>query len=151
MTYRSNDEGLERSTDTWMIAGLVFMIVLIVAFAVYLFNEPTGRADAVEAHETVLTALGTELYDLNCASCHGAEGEGGIGPALNSQEFLTEADDGQIFALISVGIPGSAMSAYSLDFGGPLTAEEIDGLTTYIRSWEEDAPENPEWRSCCEK
>ena len=42
------------------------------------------------------------------------------------------------------------MSPYLLDFGGPLTAEEVDGLATYLRSWEEEAPENPEWRACCE-
>ncbi len=149
MTYRSNDESLERSTDKWMIWGLVFMIVLIVGFVAYLWFEPAGRADALEAHEAGLTELGTELYELNCASCHGADGEGGIGPALNSQEFLTAADDAQIKALISVGIPGSLMSPYLLDFGGPLTAEEVDGLATYLRSWEEEAPENPEWRACC--
>ena len=150
MTYRSNDESLERSTDKWMVWGLVFMIVLIVAFAAYFWFEPTGRADALEAHEATLTEMGAELYGLNCASCHGAEGEGGIGPGLNSQEFLTSAVDGQISALISVGVPGSLMSPYALEFGGPLTAEEIDGLTTYLRSWEEEAPENPDWRSCCE-
>ncbi len=150
MTYRSEDPGLEQSTNKWMVWGLVFMIVMIVGFVVYLFLEPTGRADALEAHEATLTAMGSELYELNCASCHGADGEGGIGPALNSQEFLTAATDDQITALISVGIPGSLMSAYLLEFGGPLTAEEIDGLTTYLRSWEEDAPEVPDWRACCE-
>jgi mono/diheme cytochrome c family protein len=130
--------------------GLGFMIVLIVAFAVYLLVEPTARADSLDEHTTTLAAMGAEIYELNCTSCHGADGEGGIGPALNSQEFLTAANDDQITAIISVGIPGSPMSAYSLDFGGPLTAEEIDGLTAYLRSWEEDAPENPDWRSCCE-
>lgn len=150
MTYRSNDPQLERSTDKWMVWGLVFMVVLIVGFAVYLWLEPTARADSLEEHTIVLEEMGAELYGLNCASCHGADGEGGLGPALNSEQFLTSADDDQINALISVGIPGSQMSAYLLEFGGPLTAEEIDGLTTFLRSWEEDAPDNPEWRACCE-
>jgi mono/diheme cytochrome c family protein len=150
MTYRSEDPSLEQSTNKWMVWGLVFMIVMIVGFVVYLLLESTGRADALEAHEVTLTAMGTELYELNCVSCHGADGEGGIGPALNSQEFLTSANDTQIKTLISVGIPGSPMSAYALEFGGPLTAQEIDGIATYLRSWEEDAPENPDWRACCE-
>ena len=149
MTYRSEDPGLERSTDKWMMWGLAFMMVMIVGFVAYFLYEPTARADALETHEAGLTAMGAELYELNCVSCHGADGEGGIGPALNSQEFLTAADDTQIKALISIGIPGSLMSAYALDFGGPLTAQEIDGLATYLRSWEEDAPENPDWRACC--
>ena len=150
MTYRSPNPGLEASTNKWMAWGLAFMIMLIVGFVAYLWFEPTARADSLEEHTTVLAEMGAELYDVNCASCHGADGEGGIGPALNSQEFLTAAKDDQITAIITVGIPGSPMSAYSLDFGGPLTAEEIDGLTAYLRSWEEDAPENPEWRACCE-
>lgn len=150
MTYREPDSGLEASTNKWMAWGLGFMIVLIVTFAVYLWVEPTARADTLEEHTTTLVAMGAELYELNCTACHGIDGEGGIGPALNSQEFLTAAKDDQITAIISVGIPGSLMSAYALDFGGPLTAEEIDGLTAYLRSWEEDAPENPDWRSCCE-
>ncbi len=134
MTYRSEDPRLERSTNKWMVWGLVFMVVMIVGFIVYLLLEPTGRADATEAHESSLTAMGSELYDANCASCHGAEGEGGIGPGLNSQEFLTAAKDAQINAMISFGIPASLMSAYSLEFGGPLTADEIDALTTFLRS-----------------
>jgi len=150
MTYRSPDTQLEQSTNKWMVWGLMFMIVMIVGFVAYFWYEPTARADSLEEHTTVLTEMGAELYDLNCASCHGADGEGGIGPALNSQEFLTAANDDQITAIIAVGIPGSLMSAYSLDFFGPLTAEEIDGLTTYLRSWEEEAPENPDWRACCE-
>ncbi len=149
MTYRSDDPQLEESTNKWMAWGLVFMALMILMFPLYLWYEPSGRAEALETHEASLAEMGGDLYGFNCASCHGADGEGGIGPSLNSQEFLTSADDGQIKALIAVGIPGSLMSAYSLDFGGPLTSEQIDGLTIYLRSWEEDAPDNPDWRACC--
>ncbi len=38
------------------------------------------------------------------------------------------------------------MSAYSLDYGGPLTSEQIQSVVTYIRSWEPDAPDRPDWR-----
>ena len=103
MTYRSPDPGLEASTNKWMAWGLAFMIMLIVGFVAYLWFEPTARADSLEEHTTVLAEMGAELYDVNCASCHGADGEGGIGPALNSQEFLTAAKDDQITAIITVG------------------------------------------------
>ncbi len=116
----------------------------------YAGGNPDGFMDRADSPTLErIPDLLAELYELNCVSCHGADGEGGIGPALNSQEFLTAADDTQTKALISIGIPGSLMSAYALDFGGPLTAQEIDGLATYLRSWEEDAPENPDWRACC--
>ena len=38
------------------------------------------------------------------------------------------------------------MSAYSQDFAGPLTSEQIKAITVYIRSWEQDAPDRPDWR-----
>ncbi|MDH3250179.1 MAG: hypothetical protein OEQ47_14520, partial [Acidimicrobiia bacterium] len=84
---------------------------------------------------------------LNCSSCHGLNGEGGIGPALNSMQFLQASTDEQTELLISVGVPGSQMSAYSLDYGGPLTSEQIRSLAIFIRSWEDDAPDVPGWRN----
>ncbi len=149
MTYRSNDPQLEASTNKWLVGGPVFMALLILMFPVYLLYEPSSRAEALETHEASLAEMGSDLFGFNCASCHGADGEGGVGPALNSQQFLTTANDIQIKALIAVGIPGSLMSAYSLEFGGPLTSEQIDGLTTFLRHWEEDAPDDPDWRACC--
>lgn len=149
MTYRDYDDELESSTNTWMLWGLVLMVVFIIAFLAYLLYEPTGRANALESHDEHLVEMGAEFYGMHCVACHGANGEGGIGPALNSQQFLGSAEDSQIKALITVGIPGSQMAAYSIDYGGPLTAEEIDAITKYIRHWEEEAPDNPDWRACC--
>lgn len=149
MTYRSTDEDLETSTNTWMLWGLVFMVVLILGFLVYTWLEPSARADSLEEHQTGLAAQGADLFALNCSSCHGPQGEGAVGPALNSQQFLTTTVDEQIESLIATGIPGSLMTAYSIDFGGPLTFEEINALTAHLRGWEETAPDNPDWRSCC--
>ncbi|MBT8211747.1 MAG: hypothetical protein KJN71_01245, partial [Acidimicrobiia bacterium] len=56
------------------------------------------------------------------------------------------SSDDQTSLLISVGVPGSQMSAYSLDYGGPMTSEQIKAITTFLRSWEEDAPDRPDWR-----
>ena len=86
------------------------------------------------------------MWSLNCASCHGLNGEGGIGPALNSEQFLTSATDEQFQLLVSVGVPGTQMNAYSQDFGGPLTSEQIKALASYVRSWEDSAPDLPDWR-----
>lgn len=48
---------------------------------------------------------------------------------------------------MSVGVPGSQMGAYAQDFGGPLTSEQIKAISIFVRSWEEKAPDNPEWRA----
>jgi mono/diheme cytochrome c family protein len=94
-----------------------------------------------------MVSQGEHLFEIECAGCHGQEGRGGTAPALNSQQFLTAADDTQIASLITVGVPGSPMSAYSIDYGGPLTAEQIEAITAYLRSLEEDAPDDPDWRT----
>ena len=146
MPERPEDRALEESTNRWMRWGLVIMLVMVAIFPVYRFYEPSNRADALETHLASLAEQGRELWSVNCAACHGSDGQGGIAPALNSEQFLTSAEDEQITALIAVGVPGSQMAAYAIDYGGPLTSEQIQALTTYLRSLEETAPDFPTWR-----
>ena len=146
MAERPIDEELEESTNRWMFWGFVIMVLMALIFPIYRFYEPSNRESAREEQQTFLAEQGETIYSINCSSCHGINGEGGVGPALNSQEFLTSAVDEQSEALIAVGVPGSQMAAYSLDFGGPLTSEQIEAIVTFLRSWEETAPNVPNWR-----
>ena len=146
MPERPVDETLERSTNTWMAWGFGIMLAMALIFPVYRFFEPGNREADREAQLGFLAEQGADLFSTNCSSCHGAEATGGIGPALNSQQFLAAATNEQISSLIAIGVPGSQMSAYSLDFGGPLTLEQIEAITTYLRSLEGDAPDLPGWR-----
>ena len=143
----STDEQLDRSTNKWMAGGVGLLFLMAAVFPFYRWYEPDARADSRDAQEAALAEEGQHVWELNCSSCHGAMGDGVTAPALNSTQFLQSASDAQIKTLVAVGIPGSAMSAYSLDFGGTLTSEQIKSVATYIRSWEPDAPDNPEWRS----
>ena len=86
------------------------------------------------------------MWSFNCSSCHGLNGEGGTAPALNSKQFLQTATNEQSEQFIAVGVPGTQMAAYSQDFAGPLTSEQIKALVTFMRSWEDDAPDLPDWR-----
>lgn len=146
MAEREYDDELEKSTNDWMKWGFLIMLVMVAIFPIYRIYEPSARADARDVQAASLVEQGSAIYSLNCASCHGAMGEGGIGPALNSKQFLASAVDDQINGLIAVGVPGSQMSAYSLDYGGPLTSEQIKAITAFVRNWEEDAPDFPGWR-----
>jgi len=141
------DESLEESTNRLMVVGAVLMVVMALVFPLYRWVEPTNREAAREEQIDSLASTGESLWGFNCSSCHGMVGEGGIGPALNSQQFLQSATDEQTELIIAVGIPGTAMSAYSQDFAGPLTSEQIKALRIYIRSWEPDAPDVPDWRT----
>ncbi len=82
--------------------------------------------------------LGERLFTSTCTTCHGAAGSGGIGPAINSQQFLSRKNDAAITQTIIAGgtRPGSAMPA----FGDRLTSVEINAIVTYIRSLQATAP-----------
>ena len=147
MTYGySTDPEVDRSTNRVMATAVLLTFALAAAFPLYLLYEPSSRESARADQLESLASEGESLWGFNCAACHGESGEGGTAPSLNAKEFLQSADDDQIEQLIAVGIPGSAMSAYSQDFAGPLTSAQIRAIATYIRSWEEDAPSNPNWR-----
>jgi cytochrome c oxidase cbb3-type subunit 3 len=83
---------------------------------------------------------------LNCASCHGLNGQGVDAPALNSKEFLQSVDDKQIHYITAAGIPGTEMPTWWNELGGPLTDEQIAAIVAYVRSWEKSAPSRPDWR-----
>ena len=141
-------DALERSLNRYLVMGLVFMVVLVAGFVAYRIREPSLRADAASAQRATYTKLGKQLFAANCAECHGDNGSGGgSAPTLHSKQFLTNASDKQIHALISGGVSGTEMSAWGLDFGGTMTDEQVRQLVTYLRSLEKHAPSIPDWRT----
>ncbi|MCC5866530.1 MAG: c-type cytochrome [Wenzhouxiangella sp.] len=84
-------------------------------------------------------SLGAELYQRDCASCHGAEGEGIDAPALAHPMFLSSVSDAFIRYAIAYGREDTPMIGYA----ELLEDEELDALTAFLRSrasgW--DAPE----------
>lgn len=147
MPERPPDPDVERSTRRWLITGIALTALFALAFPFYRWYEPSARAEARETLTESLTGQGRELFAANCSSCHGDDGQGVDAPALDSRQFLSAATDAQIASLIAHGVPGTEMSAYALDFGGFLTLEQIEAVATFIRSWEKDAPDRPDWRS----
>ena len=73
---------------------------------------------------------GEKIYQQNCVSCHGAEGEGINAPALGNQSALTHNKDEFIRYAIEKGRDGTPMQS----FAEILTAQEIDNVTAFIRS-----------------
>ena len=144
--YKTDAE-MEEATTKVMRWGTVLLAAMVLAFPLYRWVEPGNREAARAQQLTSLEESGSQLFQQNCSSCHGLNGEGGVGPALNSKQFLSSATDQQIRSIIAVGVPGTAMSAWSQDHGGPLTSEQIKALSTFLRGWEKDAPDRPDWRT----
>ena len=140
-------EWLDRSLNRYLAWGLVFMVLLVVGFVAYRVREPGLRKDATRAQTTSYIAVGRQLFGASCSQCHGKNATGGASaPTLNSREFLKNTSDNQIAALVSGGVSGTDMPAWSLDYGGTFTAEQVQQVVTYLRSFEAHAPSIPGWR-----
>lgn len=80
-------------------------------------------------------AAGRNLYNRNCAGCHGQNGTGRIGPALGNPGFLKVATTEYIAGTIERGRAGTPMPAFGRDDVrySRLTAAEILNITAYIK------------------
>ncbi len=105
-----------------------------------------------------LSARGKQLFSQNCATCHGAmgQGDGAGGKGLNPPPRNFTASQGWkrgtsiegIFGTLGQGIPGSAMVSYSY-----LSKKDRMALVHYVQSLGAFAhePSNPEARAALEK
>ncbi|MCH8285201.1 c-type cytochrome [candidate division KSB1 bacterium] len=115
----------------------------IVAF---IRSRENVESDAIYTNITPGTpSIGRELFAGMCAGCHGTNGEGKHGPALNSQEFLNAATNGFLQATIALGRGGTAMRSWAKGAQGyeELTTDEINDIVSYIRTWQKEViPKN---------
>jgi cbb3-type cytochrome c oxidase subunit III len=127
--------------DRYLIVGLVLTLLILVGFSITWMGENTRLEHAADSFSDERVHRGRRVYNEQCTSCHGAQGEGGVGPALNDRTVLKNTLDAVFFSVIRSGVPGTEMPAWSVDFGGPLTDEDIRDAVAYIRAWEPNAPE----------
>ncbi len=81
----------------------------------------TARGDA---------RMGATLYQFNCASCHGRQGQGGIGTRLNSPSLLAVASDVFLARSLIHGRANTAMPAWP-----QLGPQRLSDLVAFLRSW----------------
>ena len=96
-------------------------------------------------------SLGQDLFSLNCAECHGADGkltvitgvtglEGKQITAINSSDVMYTLDDTALADIISYGRPESGMTPFGQPYGGLLSPTEIQAIATFMRySWDNRA------------
>lgn len=124
-----------------LLVGLILTLVLVAGLAFATLGEAARLKEAAATFTSQRVQRGRALYNEQCVNCHGAQGEGGVGPALNNRTLLKNTLDSVFFSVIRSGVPGTQMPAWSVDYGGPLTDEEIRDLVAFIRAWEPNAPE----------
>ncbi|HEY7171021.1 MAG TPA: c-type cytochrome [Vicinamibacterales bacterium] len=116
----------------WAVASPVTVTVIAQGnpAAAAIKNPVPVSAESIDA--------GKRLYQRHCASCHGANAEGGAGndlipaaPDLTDKEWKHGGSDGEIFSAIKNGIPPELNM---VPFGDQLKDQEIWSVVNYIRS-----------------
>jgi mono/diheme cytochrome c family protein len=110
------------------------------------------HAAAVAAPDPQVQAHGAALYKDHCASCHGANGEGGsdldgvvYAPLAGNRKVLLDTPANLIHIIVNGGFPPSTPGdprPYGMPpFGPSLKDDEIAVLASYLRSaWGNAAP-----------
>jgi cytochrome c oxidase cbb3-type subunit III len=73
-------------------------------------------------------AYGARLYDAQCTTCHGANGDGVGGVDLRSGKFRNAVTDQDVLRVITNGVPGTGMLAFRFD------AAEQTAIIAYLRN-----------------
>lgn len=121
----------EQHTLIIFLAGAGLVVALWLILSPYRVKAQTPPGQNIQ--------MGEQLYVENCAVCHGLDGKGRVGATL-AKNWPSIQPDLTIQTIISNGIPGSAMPAWSKAKGGPLDEEQIQAIVAYILTWESGGP-----------
>lgn len=120
-----------------MVALVMLLVAGLIAYTIW---EPTRADDAEERQLEEQVERGASVFARNCASCHGLNGEGFVGPALNRPENRPD-DPAELARLqdrftntIECGRTGTFMPAWAQDQNGPLNEAQIRQLVLLITS-----------------
>ena len=148
-----------RSPIAKVMWGILSTLIGIIALLLVLVSEvPRMEAQTINWQGRSVEN-GATLFDSNCATCHGPNGQGLLGraPGLNSYYFFTPtgrlADVGWAGSLedyvkltIAAGRPSKTdsqwpeiMPTWGGQFGGPLRGDQVEDLTLYVMNWQESA------------
>ncbi len=137
----------QSSNARWV--GFLAVIVVVLFTILYYFYElgaPLGLSQPrlvaeEEQQQVVAVERGYNLYQANCARCHGVQGEGGIGPVLNDQAKLFQhLNEDYLRNVLEVGgryVCGNAksqMPVWADTNGGPLNYRQIEELIAFLRA-----------------
>ena len=84
-------------------------------------------------------AAGKKVWTTNCVACHGADGQGGIGPNMTDNYWLHGCDIKDIFKTIKYGVPAKGMIAWKTQ----LKPKKMQQVSSYILTLQGTTPPNP--------
>ena len=81
---------------------------------------------------------GKGIFTTNCAACHGAAGQGVVGPNLTDDYWLHGGSLGEVFKSVKSGWPAKGMKAWETD----LSPVQIRNVVSYIKTLHGTNPPN---------
>lgn len=103
-----------------------------------------NAANAVDETNVVLltdaSALedGKKVYLLSCQACHGAQGQGGVGPNLTDDYWLHGGSIKDIFKTVKYGVPDKGMVSWQAQ----LSPSQMAAVSSYIHTMHGTNPPN---------
>jgi putative heme-binding domain-containing protein len=104
--------------------------------------SPFGQARAAAGQAKAIkksagdAAEGKKLFERHCALCHGIDGKGGRGPALNRARLPHAPDDAALKSVIADGIPPSMPEGWLFD------EDDLSNLAAFVRSLSKVPPDS---------
>lgn len=82
------------------------------------------------SHEPRWMGVAAQLYQVNCQQCHGAKGQGLIGPNMTDDHYKNIKVAGDFYKVVSEGAAGGAMPPWK----GKLSENHMILLSAYMSS-----------------
>src|SRR2546423_14409489 len=102
-------------------------ILLVLSSAIAAIAGAETKVKLPNSHADL--ARGEKLFQVHCARCHGAKGEGSRGPALARPKLPRAPDDTELLGVIRHGIRGTEMPG-----AGAMSDREMRQAAAYVRS-----------------
>jgi len=81
---------------------------------------------------------GKQIYITNCASCHGPEGQGGIGPNMTDNYYIHGGGINDMMSTIIIGVPIKGMISWK----GILDDKQMNQVASFMMSLRGTTPAN---------
>lgn len=159
--YFEDDELEGPRLERYLGWALVLLVVSAVGPIVYWLNEPSRQAGAIAEFDAKAVERGRQLFlptdspehgaHFGCATCHGANGEGGVTPPYAITDYLGRTRQviwkappldtvrlrhsaEEVRQIIVYGRKNTPMPAWGTEGGGPMNAQQVTDLVAYIES-----------------
>lgn len=161
-------EELDNSLPAWWLNGFYLTIIFSVGYVFYyaILEGPSlvreyensrnkyeiaqlsSKAKTSVADESELRSFlkdpnriqaGQAVFQSKCVSCHGPQGQGGIGPNLTDEYWIHGGKMTEILNVVMNGVLDKGMPPW----GPVLKQDEIYSVVTYIKSIRGSNPPNP--------